>query len=524
MSKETKAALAALVAERAALVTELEAVVNAAATETRDFTPEENFSRGELTVKIQAREDAIAAAKQARTDAKKEAKAVSARQLYGLPYQTNGTGMLEKLSEHRVYEKGNGRSFLQDAAIAGFGAGLGARYFGAVERLQRHGQENHIVATEIDAKVTRTSTEQYFLDQMIEAKNPREDNHGHVYSYRDFAGSVQERALSISQGAGGEFVPPLFSTLEWIAFMRAGRPLADCQNKQPLPDGTMNINIPKVVGGTAVGPQYGGENTNVPEVDLQTAYVSLPVVLKAGGQLISLQLLERSPIAFDQMAFQDLGKAFAQAVDYAVAAGNGSNSFQLYASNNGPDVVGILNTVGINNVTWTTSTPTLKGLYGQLGQAKADVFSTLFLPSTHAFMTPTYWESIAAQFDSVGRPLVVPSYQGPFNTAALATDAGLNLAEGPTGTRLFGLDTYADANIPQQLGSANNQSVILGGRFEENYLFESPVVTRVLPQTYGNQLSVLLQIYGYIAFTAARYANANFVVSGTGLVTPVFNS
>jgi hypothetical protein len=139
-------------------------------------------------------------------------------------------------------------------------------------------------------------------------------------------------------------------------------------------------------------------------------------------------------------------------------------------------------------------------------------------------MSPTYWEFIASQFDSAGRPLVVPSYLGPFNAAATATDAGLNLGEGAIGTRIFGLDTYEDANLPQQLGASANQSVILGGRFEENYLFESPVVTRVLPQTYGNQMSVLLQIYGYIAYTAARYANANFVIQGTGLVTPTFAS
>ncbi|MGO9372435.1 MAG: hypothetical protein ACLQBD_10075, partial [Syntrophobacteraceae bacterium] len=169
MSKEKKV-VKALRAEREALVTELEAVVSAAATETRDFTPDEMFKRGELTVKIQGREDAIAAAEAARKEARKAEKAAQARNGYGLPYQTNAPGMITKLSEHRTYEKGNGRSFLQDAAIAGFGAGLGARYFGAVERLQRHGQENHIVASEIDAKATRNQAEQYFLDQMIEAK------------------------------------------------------------------------------------------------------------------------------------------------------------------------------------------------------------------------------------------------------------------------------------------------------------------------------------------------------------------
>jgi hypothetical protein len=37
-------------------------------------------------------------------------------------------------------------------------------------------------------------------------------------------------------------------------------------------------------------------------------------------------------------------------------------------------------------------------------------------------------------------------------------------------------------------------------------------------------LSVLLQLYGYIAFTAARYPVSNSVITGTGLSTPTFNS
>jgi HK97 family phage major capsid protein len=301
--------------------------------------------------------------------------------------------------------------------------------------------------------------------------------------------------------------------------MRAARALADCQNNQPLPDGTMTINIPKVTAGTAVGPQAGGENTNVLEVDLQTEFISLPVVVKAGSQLISLQLLERSPIAFDQMVFTDLGKAYAQAVDVAVANGNGIAP-PTPMGPGGPDVVGILNTANINLITWTQASPKITGLFGQLGQAKADIANTLFLPATHCFMTPTYWEWLASQFDTNGRPLVVPSYNGPFNVAILGTDQ--QVVEGAIGRRISGLNTFEDANLPQTLNG--NQSVIIVGKFDENYLFESPVITRALPQTYGNQLSVLLQIYGYISYTAGRYPNANSVITGSGLVTPTFAS
>jgi hypothetical protein len=244
-------------------------------------------------------------------------------------------------------------------------------------------------------------------------------------------------------------------------------------------------------------------------------------VTKAGQQIVSLQLLERSPVAFDQITFQDLGKAYAQAVDVAVASGNGTASGN-YDINGGTDVVGILNTAGVNTIAWSSvSTTFTEGLYGQLGQAKADIANTLFLPATHAFLTPTRWEYLASQFDSNQRPLVVPSYQGPFNAAVLGTDGVV--VEGAVGRRVSGLDTYEDANLPTTVNT--DQDVILVGRFDENWLFESPLVTRALPQTYGNQLSVLLQVYGYIAFTAARYPNANSIITGAALAyPPTFNS
>jgi HK97 family phage major capsid protein len=499
MSKEKKEARQA----RDAKVAELEAIVKAAEAESREFTPEESEARGRLTVEISQAEDRLQAVKAAEREALKAEAVAEARASFGYgAYDTNSPGgSLKVNSEHRTYERGNGESYLKDVATIGFPVGaVGGRWFEAMERLQRHAKENHVEAVAVDEKYenSRSAEESYFLGQMIEAKNNRKDNRGHAYSYR---------ALSTAAGSGGEFVPPLYLTQDWIAFMRAARALADCQNHQPLPDGTMVINLPKITRGTAVGPQSGGQNTPVLEVDLETEYVTFPVVVKSGGQLISLQLLERSPVAFDQITFQDMGKAYAQAVDVAVAYGDG-----------GQDVVGILNTDGIFVQSWSTTSSFITGLYGQLGQVKTDIATSLFMPATHAFMPPVIWEYIASQFDSQKRPLVVPSYQGPFNAAVLGTDGVV--VEGAVGRRISGLDTYEDANLP----TISSNNVVLAGRFDQNLLFESPIVTRVLPQTYGNQLSVLLQVYGYIAFTAARYPNANAVITGGALATPTFAS
>ena len=51
---------------------------------------------------------------------------------------------------------------------------------------------------------------------------------------------------------------------------------------------------------------------------------------------------------------------------------------------------------------------------------------------------------------------------------------------------------------------------------------EGPTMVRALPQTLGNQLSILLQVYRYVVVFGNRYPDATAVVGGTGLVTPVF--
>jgi hypothetical protein len=44
----------------------------------------------------------------------------------------------------------------------------------------------------------------------------------------------------------------------------------------------------------------------------------------------------------------------------------------------------------------------------------------------------------------------------------------------------------------------------------------------VLPEVGSGTLTVRLQVFNYAAFTAARYLSGIAVISGTGLVTPVF--
>jgi Phage capsid family len=283
---------------------------------------------------------------------------------------------------------------------------------------------------------------------------------------------------------------------------------ADAQSKMQLPPGTMSINIPKVNNGTSVAAQ-GTQNTNVSDTDLQTEYVTFPVITAAGAQVLSLQLLERSPIAFDDVVMKDLALAQAAFVDQQCLNGTGANG----------QVTGVYNTGGINLVTWTQSAPTIKGLYGQMAYAKSLIANQRFLPATHIFMSPTRWEWIEQQVDGNNRPLVLPAQNGPWNVMQVAPE--MATAEGLTGGRMLSCAVEQDYNIPQTVES--DQDLVFVLKCDDNYLYESPLISRALPQTYGAQLSILLQLYGYIAYTAARYPVSNTVITGTGLDNQLAN-
>lgn len=517
---QLRSRLAEVETRRSGLTDQFEQITTSAVDdsgEARDFTPEEAEQRGRLLAQIdQVRaehtqvEDQLRQAEHDDREQRMQSQVAQMRRDLGLGEGVsidgiNGVGV----REIPVYERGNGVSYLRDLTVRAFGPGLGSAWSQASERLGMHGQQNHVRALALEGQANRSDSEAYFVRQMVEQFSDRESGRGASVA----PGFLSYRALSTASTAGGEFVPPAFLTEQWIAFLRAGRVAANNCHHEDLPDGTMSLSIPKVTAGTSVGPQ-GTQNTNVSMTDLQTAFVTFPVVTFAGQQIVSLQLLDRSPISFDQVVMADLAKAHAQDVDQQVLNGSGANG----------QVTGILNTSGINTVTWTQATPTVKGLYGQIGTAKLDIANSIFVPATHSFMAPIVWEWISQTFDANARPLVVPEYAGPFNAVTVTADDAT--AEGVVGRGLNGLKTFEDANVPQNLGGGTNQSVVVVSRMQENYLYESPVVTRALPQTYGAQMSVLLQLFNYGAFTAARYPTANSVVTGTGLASAnlTFNS
>jgi HK97 family phage major capsid protein len=359
------------------------------------------------------------------------------------------------VTEGPVYERGNGNSYFQDLMRATLNMGDEA----SAKRLRGHG--------------------------------------------KDVAEASEKRDLDRTDGNGGQFVPPLWLMSQYIELARPGRPYANLVNGQPLPPNTDSLNIPKVATGTAVGVQ-NGDNTAVAETDMTDTSVAAPVRTIAGQQDISVQLLDQSPVSFDEVIFRDLVADYATKVDLQVIAGSGSNG----------QVVGIRNTSGIQTIAFDDTTPTVAKLYSKLADAIQRIHTQRFMPPTAIVMAPKRWAWFLSVSDSTGRPLVVPQAGNPQNAAATLGVVG---SQGVVG-QMHGLPVVIDPSLPTNLGTGTNQDVIHILRASDQLLYESGLRSRVLPDVGSGTLTVRLQVYGYLAFTAGRYPKSIVEIGGTGLV------
>lgn len=370
-------------------------------------------------------------------------------------------------SEPEVYRRGGNHSFFADSVAAFLGRDPGAN-----ERLQRHAR---VIETDAERRVAQ--------------------------------GQVEFRDLTRTDGAGGYLVPPLWLMDDFIALARAGRVTADLVNRRPLPPGTDSINIPAVSTGTATAIQTA-DNAAVQETDLADATITAPVRTIAGQQDVAIQLIEQSPLPVDDIIFADLAAAYATNVGTQVLSGSGTSG----------QITGLRTVSGIIAVTYTDASPTVGEAYPKIADAIQQMHANRYMPPTAIIMHPRRWGWFLSALDTSNRPLVVPNSSGPFNAMG---NADAPNSEGPVGT-LMGVPVYVDPNIPTNLGAGTNEDVILVIRGSDSWLWESPLRTRVLPDVGSGTLTVRLQVYGYVAFTGARYPKSTATVGGTGLIAPTF--
>ena len=158
---------------------------------------------------------------------------------------------------------------------------------------------------------------------------------------------------------------------------------------------------------------------------------------------------------------------------------------------------------------------TTQGVYSAIANAVQTVHTTRFLPPEVIVMHPRRWGWFLSLLDGNQRPLFLPAANSPQNVAGVLTYVDSQQVVG----QMHGLPVVTDPNLETTLGAGTEDPVYVL-RASDIVLWESGIRARVLPETKAANLTVLLQIYSYVAFSAARYPAS--IVEITGLTAPTF--
>jgi HK97 family phage major capsid protein len=317
--------------------------------------------------------------------------------------------------------------------------------------------------------------------------------------------SIESRAVGTGAFAG--LTIPQYLVDEFAPLARAGRPAANAVRSATLPSEGMTISLSRITTGTATGVQ-ATENSAVQNTDIDDTKLDVPVVTIAGQQDVSRQALERSTNV-EQVIMGDLLGDYAVRLDGQVLNGSGVSGQAL----------GILQTAGINAVTYTDASPTVGEFYAKLADAVQRVPGNRYLPATGILMHPRRWGWLMAALDTTNRPLVLPAAGAPSNAAGVGSAAEYGQVVG----QMLGLPVITDANVPTTLGGGTEDIVIVG-RLDDAILWEEASGPKQLrfDATTAGSLQVKVVVYGYAAFTAGRYPAGISTVGGTGLIAPTF--
>jgi HK97 family phage major capsid protein len=545
--------IAQLEERRTALETRATEILGlAAGRETLSNTPEELAEYDQACTDIKGTADQL---KRFREQREREDRAAALRAGDPGPVTGRASGVTVT-SEPQVYGDGSGHSYFLDQARAQLRKGDGdGGWNEAVRRQDRHEAELRVDMPK------RQEARRREADRRLEGILSGEAGEGGSRRERRMArlerrtferflaagGQVYEkRIISRVDGQGGYEVPPLWLVDQYIEYLRAGRTFADLWHNFSLPTGTDSINIPRLTLGTATGTQPG-DGAAVPGRDIQDNFVQARVMTIAGQQDAAMQLLDQSPLNYDEIIFGDLTADYNMQFSAQLMLGAGFPQLNglfptgvLYGTTIGTvgaTAAGFYTTAtGVTTLQWTGAA----SYYTGLAQLVSQISRNRFLPPSALVTNPAVWYALAASVDSTGRPLVVPAQQGAnFNQAA--GDADGPITEGLVG-HILGLPWWIDPNIPLTFGgtgavqpsigaisngntapvpgsggsttNANVYTPAIAARFADLFVWEGDMRTRVLSEVLSGNLAVRFQLYAYAASMPNRYQNtANQPVS-----------
>jgi len=323
----------------------------------------------------------------------------------------------------------------------------------------------------------------------------------HMQEERVERGDQLQRAAGTGAFAG--LVVPQYLTDMYAPAAQANRPFADAIRRHVLPSQGMQVNISRVTTGSEVDNQ-SAENAPVDEQDMDDTNLAIAVQTAAGQQTLSRQAIERGA-GVEAVVLDDLFRRYNTNLDGKL----------LNQATTGLSAVATA-------VTYTDADPSAVELYPKLIEGLAGVEAALLDMASGeniAVMHSRRWywlqNAMASTWPLITQPGVV------------AQTLGANYAQaygrGVRGMLPNGTPVIVDNNVATNLGTGTNEDEVYLVDRQECHLWEDPDAPMYIraEQAKAASLGVLLVVYGYYAYTHARYPQAR-KISGTGLVTPTF--
>lgn len=192
--------------------------------------------------------------------------------------------------------------------------------------------------------------------------------------------------------------------------------------------------------GTSTAIQ-SSDNTPVVDVDLTDTFINAPLRTISGEQGVALQLLDQSPIAFDDLVFRDLMADYATQLDRQCLSGSGTSR----------QVLGVRLTSNIGSIAVTSVD--IRGVYSSIANAIQLVHTARFQPPEVIVMHPRRWGWFLALRDNQQRPLFLPDANRPANAVGILKEVASQQVVGS----IQGLPVVTDPSIETNLGAGGDE-------------------------------------------------------------------
>jgi HK97 family phage major capsid protein len=303
------------------------------------------------------------------------------------------------------------------------------------------------------------------IDKEREAR--RRDHANQAQFHREY------RAINTTVGTGGAATMPVWDESHFVIGAHALSPIASFATNLPLPPKANALVLPRIATGVAAAAQ-SAQNSGV--TDGSTTYTdaaeTCDVTTVLSQITLSRQLVDQGESqGYDQVIARELGAAIGATKESQIISGAGNTSNQL---------LGLVNQSGVQTVSATGS---VAGIYDAVASAVALISTTRYRMPDFVAGSPELYAYLASSADTTGRPLMPPR---PFSSVAPES----------VPAELLGMRYIADPQVAASLGS----QYLIVGVSSDLVLWSGPIEVMFSPQTYANQMSVLVSAHQYLAF------------------------